>query len=118
MRKFCIQDFKKFNSGDVTFAVGQINSMNGEELRAMEQKMKNYMTDSFSEQGVSMMFFMLTDIMEESTQLLCVGNGAKELAAKAFGKKEPAEGLWLDGVVSRKKQLIPALMMALQQENN
>lgn len=112
------QDFKKFNSGDVTFAVGQINSMNGEELRAMEQKMKNYMTDSFSEQGVSMMFFMLTDIMEESTQLLCVGNGAKELAAKAFGKKEPAEGLWLDGVVSRKKQLIPALMMALQQENN
>lgn len=112
------QDFKKFNSGDIAFAVGQINSMNGRELREMEQKMKEYMADSFSEQGVSMIFFMLTDIMEESTQLLCVGNGAKELAAKAFGKKEPAEGLWLDGVVSRKKQLIPALMMALQQENN
>lgn len=112
------QDFKKFNSGDITFAVGQINSMNGEELRAIEGKMLAYMNDSFSKQGVSMLFFMLTDIMEESTKLLCVGNGAEELAGKAFGTKNPADGLWLDGVVSRKKQLIPALMLTIQQEND
>lgn len=112
------QDFKKFTSGEITFAVGQINSMNGEELQAIQEKMQEYMKETFAELGVSMLFFMLTDIMEESTQLLCAGSGADELARKAFGIKNPAEGLKLDGVVSRKKQLIPALMMALQQENN
>ena len=112
------QDFKKFNSGDVAFAVGQINSMNSDELHAIQDKMQEYMDETFAEHGVSMIFFMLTDIMEESTELLCAGNGAKELAEKAFDIKEPAEGLWLEGVVSRKKQVIPALMMALQQENN
>lgn len=112
------QDFKKFNSGEVTFAVGQINSINGEELRAIRGKMEDYMEKNFAEQGASMLFFMLTDIMEESTELLCAGNGARELAKKAFPIKESAEGLWLKGVVSRKKQLIPALIMALQQENN
>lgn len=112
------QDFKKFTAGEVTFAVGQINSMNGEELQAIQGKMQEYMKETFADLGVSMLFFMLTDIMEESTQLLCAGSGSKELAGKAFGIKNPAEGLSLDGVVSRKKQLIPALMMALQQENN
>ncbi|KSV59242.1 putative manganese-dependent inorganic diphosphatase [Acetivibrio ethanolgignens] len=112
------QDFKKFTSGEIIFAVGQINSMNGEELQAIQEKMQEYMKETFAELGVSMLFFMLTDIMEESTQLLCAGGGADELARKAFGIKNPAEGLKLDGVVSRKKQLIPTLMMALQQENN
>lgn len=112
------QDFKKFTSGEVTFGVGQINSMNGEELRMIQEKMQEYMKENFAEIGVSMLFFMLTDIMEESTRLLCEGSGAAELAGRAFGIKKPAEDLWLDGVVSRKKQLIPALMTVLQQENN
>lgn len=112
------QDFKKFTCGDTEFAVGQINSISGRELKAIEEKMQQYMEDTFAEQRVSMLFFMLTDIMEESTKLLCVGDGARELAEKAFEIKNSAEGLWLNGVVSRKKQLIPALMMALQQENN
>ena len=112
------QDFKKFNAGEITLAVGQISSINGDELQIVKEKMQKYMQDSFAEQGVSMVFFMLTDIMEESTDLLCVGNGAKEAAVKAFEIKEPAEDLWLKGVVSRKKQLIPALMTVLQQEDD
>ena len=67
-----------------------------------------------------MMFFMLTNILTESTQLICVGQGAEQLIAGAFHKNdgnhvEEIDGIVsLPGVVSRKKQLAPAIMMALQ----
>jgi manganese-dependent inorganic pyrophosphatase len=58
---------------------------------------------------------MLTNILEESTDLLCYGDGARETAETAM--KVPAQDgvLHLKGVVSRKKQLIPALMAVLQE---
>ncbi len=70
--------------------------------------------------GLDMVFFMLTNILTESTVLLCQGQGAMQLAAKAFHldigeateQEEPT--LYLPGVVSRKKQLIPELMLAEQ----
>ena len=73
-----------------------------------------------------MMFFMLTNILTESTDLICVGQGAEQLVSAAFhmadedgsGKDEMEEidGIVsLPGVVSRKKQLAPQIMMALQQ---
>ena len=61
-----------------------------------------------------MLFFMLTDIMEQSTELLFYGEGSEEMAVNAF-KIEPKDGtIYLKGVVSRKKQLIPPLMEAAQ----
>jgi manganese-dependent inorganic pyrophosphatase len=74
------QDFKKFNAGDVTFAVGQITSMNADELKELKGRLQEYMKEAFAEQGVSMLFFMMTDILEESTELLCEGDGAAALA--------------------------------------
>lgn len=110
------QDFKKFTAGDVTFAVGQISSMNKEELEGIKEKLLSYMDKSFESQGVSMIFFMLTDIMEESTDLLYYGEKAEETVMQAFHVENPEEGVILAGVVSRKKQLIPALMLTLQQD--
>ena len=69
-----------------------------------------------------MMFFMLTNILTESTDLICIGQGAEQLVAGAFhihdedGEMEILDGIVnLPGVVSRKKQLAPVIMMALQQ---
>jgi len=110
------QDYKKFNAGDLRFAVGQINSMSGRELMEIRDKLITYMQKAFREHGVSMLFFMLTDIMEESTILLYEGNGAEETVREAF-HVEPEDGqVKLPGVVSRKKQLIPQLMLSLQNE--
>lgn len=110
------QDYKKFNAGEMRFAVGQINSMSGSELDAIKDKLLSYMKKAFQEHGVSMLFFMLTDIMEESTELLYQGNGAEELVREAF-RVEPEGGhVKLAGVVSRKKQLIPPIMSSLQND--
>lgn len=111
------QDFKKFTAGDLIFGVGQINSMNKEELDSIKEKLVPYMEKAFRDHGVGMLFFMLTNIMESSTELLYQGTGAKELLLNAFKLDQDTEIIYLKGVVSRKKQLIPALMVTLQQDN-
>lgn len=110
------QDYKKFEFGDVTFGVGQINSMSGSELDELERRLRPYLEKSCREHGLSMMFFMLTNIIEESTRLMCYGESADMLVDDAFGRAPKAGTIWLKGVVSRKKQLIPAFIDAISKE--
>lgn len=115
------QDFKRFTSGKVAIGVGQITSLNEEELESIRPRIINYMENARQSNGLDLVFFMLTNILTESTDLICEGNGALQLAEKAF-RREPDEDrehtnpmVRLPGVVSRKKQLIPALMLAEQE---
>lgn len=110
------QDYKKFEFGDVSFGVGQINSMSGGELDEIEKRLRPYLEKSCKEHGLSMMFFMLTNIIEESTRLMCYGESADTLVQEAFGRSPQAGTVWLKGVVSRKKQLIPAFIEAINKE--
>ncbi|GLB31792.1 manganese-dependent inorganic pyrophosphatase [Lacrimispora amygdalina] len=114
------QDFKKFTFGKVNFGVGQISSLNTKELDELKERMLPYMKKAREEHGVDMMFFMLTNILTESTELLCEGQGAKQLITTAFRAEDAQENgedhlVSLPGVVSRKKQLIPAIMLAVQE---
>ena len=109
------QDFKKFIMEDVTFGVGQINSMDAEELKAIRQNLAPHLKSECGKHGIQMVFFMLTNIIEESTELLYYGEHAKELIEGAFPVRAGEKSCILPGVVSRKKQLIPAFMNALQQ---
>lgn len=109
------QDFKKFVIGEVVFGVGQITSMSQNELESIKDKLVPYMEKVMSDHDVSMMFFMLTDIMQAQTELLYHGNGALELAVKAFHLPSDTEHIVLKSTVSRKKQIIPAMMIALQE---
>ena len=109
------QDYKKFIAeGDICFGVGQISSMDADELREIKERLIPFMVSECGRHGVSRVYFMLTDIMEQSTELLFYGEGSEEMAVNAF-KIEPKDGtIYLKGVVSRKKQLIPPLMEAAQ----
>lgn len=109
------QDFKTFAMNDITFGVGQVNSMNQEELVELKQRLYPYMEEQLKQSGLQMLFFMLTDIVQESTELLYVGGDAQELIRDAMGVEPDGNSFILKGVVSRKKQLIPAIMTVLQQ---
>lgn len=110
------QDFKKFSNNNITFGIGQILTMSNDELKETKDKLKPYLIKALNEHGVDMIFFMLTNMIEESTELICEGNGACELVENAFMIKGVEDSFHLEGVVSRKKQLIPKLMFAMQQE--
>lgn len=113
--EICFQDFKDFTVSDVTFGVGQVNSLNAEELQEIKECVRPYLEQVANEQRLDMVFFMLTNIVEEVTELLCYGKGAKEQVLEAFDLPADTEDILLPGVVSRKKQLIPAFVIALQQ---
>ena len=59
--------------------------------------------------------FVLTDIVKESTELIYMGSNASDLITAAFNCEPEDTSFFLPGVVSRKKQLIPAIMAAMQQ---
>ena len=112
------QDFKRFTAGKTMIGVGQITSLNAGELRTLKERMAAFMRGAAERNGLDMVFFMLTNILTETTELVCQGQGALQLAAKAFHldvEDDQNPVLTLPGVVSRKKQLIPELMLAEQE---
>lgn len=113
--EICFQDFKQFTVNDITFGVGQINSMSKEELEEIKEVLLPHLPKVLKQNNLQMVYFMLTDILDESTELLCAGTNAREYILDAFELPEDMERLMLKGVVSRKKQLIPTLMGTLQQ---
>lgn len=109
------QDFKVFPIEDVTIGVGQINSLNAEELTNIGAMMKPKLEGFLKAQNVDMMFFLLTDIVKESSVLLYTGAQAAAVVEAAFGRPGSDGEIMLTGMVSRKKQLIPALVSGLHQ---
>ena len=61
-----------------------------------------------------MVFMMLTDILNETSEVICMGEQADEALEQAFHRQKHNDGYRLRGVVSRKKQLIPELVQAIQ----
>ena len=116
------QDFKRFTVGNSVFGIGQITSLNAVELKDLRTRMSAYTEKEREQHEIDMMFFMLTNILTESTDLICTGQGAEQLITTAFHvRDEDVENVSaqtgivkLPGVVSRKKHLAPQIMMALQ----
>lgn len=107
------QDFKVFHTDDCEFGVAQISAMSREELDRLGEQLRPFMTQVLGEKKLDMVYVMLTDILEESSKIIFAGNDAGKMLARAFKKQEDAQGILLDGIVSRKKQMIPTLMNTL-----
>ena len=113
--EICFLDFKQFTVNDTVFGVGQVNSMSAKELTEIKTQIESELDKIRQNHRLDMIFFMLTNIMTESSELLCVGPEAREKAISAFDLNGKSDTLYLKGVVSRKKQLVPAIVETLQQ---
>ena len=109
-------DFKYFQVQDRKIAISQITSVSEDELSGIRDKMLEYMESCLKTSGLSMQFAMLTNIIEEKTELLYVGKGAQELVRMAFKKECGEHSVVLPGVVSRKKQMVTPLLSAMEEE--
>lgn len=111
------QDFKTFVAEEDTFGVAQISAVSEKQLSAIKGDLQTYMPIVLGEKGLKMCFVMLTNILTESTELLYEGKKARETVRKAFSEAEfTGDSFLLPGVVSRKKQLIPSLIDAMQED--
>jgi manganese-dependent inorganic pyrophosphatase len=109
------QDFKKFTVDDMTIGIGQINSMSAEELTEIKEKILPELSQVTSDDGLDMLFFMLTNIIEESSEVVFAGAKAQHTLNSAFGVNVSGDSAKLPGVVSRKKQLLPSIVETIQQ---
>ena len=109
------QDYKVFSTDSFTFGIGQISAFTNDILDDIKPRILSYMKQVFPEKEVDMLFFMLTNIFTETTELLFYGKDADKLMTQAFPKAEISEtSVILPQVVSRKKQVIPKIMNAAQ----
>lgn len=109
------QDYKEFSNGGIDFGVGQVTSMNANDLQILKGRMNEFMDKLVARSSKDMMVIMLTNIIDESSILVFKGAKAKELLGLAYGSDFDGDSLFVSGMVSRKKQLIPDLIQAIQQ---
>ena len=111
-----LQDFKVFMCGDIRFGVAQGSYMTRKNLLAAEALLKPYLEEARNKQNVEDLYMLLTDVPKEESVVICTGRYAAEVLSDGFEIQPAEDGSWiLPGVVSRKKQFIPALMSAYQE---
>ena len=111
-----LQDFKVFMCGDIRFGVAQGSYMTRKNLLAAEALLAPYLEEARNKQNVEDLYMLLTDVPKEESVVISTGRYASEVLAEGFDTKPAEDGSWtLPGVVSRKKQFIPALMTAYQE---
>ena len=104
-------DSKPFSFGKYKAIVAQISVMDTADILAKKAELVAAMQELCQNEGYDMSLLMVTDIMEESTELVFVGE-PKQLIADAFGKDASGDSIYLPGVMSRKKQIVPQLTEA------
>ena len=107
-------DFKAFSRGNVKFGVGQSIYMTDNSRAAAEALVRPFLPEASRREGLPLIFYMFTDMKTQSTDLMVFGFDAEEIVRDAFHVEVKDGMAVLPGVVSRKKQLIPPLLAALQ----
>lgn len=105
-------DIKTFTIGEANVRVGQVFTMNPEELVPIMDDLKELMTAKIKERGEDTFVLVLTDIFNQRSELLVVGEYYDDIQEE-FGELTPNGTINAEGVLSRKKQVIPKLTAAI-----
>jgi manganese-dependent inorganic pyrophosphatase len=108
-------DFKVFSRGQARFGVGQSSFMTEKSRKDAEALVAPYLPEAAADEELPMVFYMFTDVKSQTTEFVSWGEGASDVVDKAFGVTSTDGMAVLPGVVSRKKQVIPNLMAAMQE---
>ena len=110
-------DLKEFQVGDYRIIISQISVMDTKEVMDLEDQIIENMKSVCQNEGYNMSLVMVTDIIEEATYLLFAGS-PRTLIGEAFQKDASGTHVYLPGVMSRKKQIVPPLSEAVKKIKN
>lgn len=105
------QDFKVFNIGSLKVGVGQVTTMDTEGFASMKKDMIKYMEHRTNDENFNLLILMVTDLLKDGSELLVAGD-EKYLVSKAFNVQLEENCVYIPGLMSRKKQVIPPLTNA------
>ncbi len=107
-RELVKRDFKAFDMFGKKVGIGQLEVVDGSVFEPIKDELIADMKALKDEDGFDEVLLLLTDIMKEGSEVLAVGD-YDNIVEKAFDKKIQNSTFWLDGCLSRKKQIIPFL---------
>ena len=105
--KIIYSDFKIFEEDKVKFGVGQIETVDLEEVKEKKAELLKKMKEVIEKERLSFLILMLTDIINEGSELLI--SGESTYLKKAFNKEIKNDSIYIKNMMSRKKDLIPLL---------
>lgn len=108
------QDYKRFTIGNRQIGVAQVNTMDIEGFGEYRDAMLEYMQKQTDAQHLDAALLLLTDVINAGSQLYVAGPKA-EIAARAFNVELHQQTAYLPGIISRKKQVVPAITNAVEQ---
>lgn len=110
------QDYKKFTVGNTEVAIGQISSMDSNEIENIKALVGPEMDKQREADKVDLLFFMMTNIIKESSDVFFSGSNAEIILETGFNvTSKDHKCARLPGVVSRKKQMLPTIINTIQQ---
>lgn len=112
VRDLVLRDFKDFNMNGKLIGIGQLEVIDLAIFDEMKPALAADIAKLKSEGNRHSVLLLLTDIMKEGSEML-VASDSIELTEKAYGKATVDGKVWLDGVLSRKKQVVPPLQDSL-----
>lgn len=104
-------DMKEFDMNGKTVAIAQVNTVDTDGTLAMQNVLEEAMSKRIASENYDLFVLVITDIIKAGSFVLVVGN-EKDLIEKGFGVKLDNNTAWLEGVVSRKKQVVPNIVEA------
>jgi manganese-dependent inorganic pyrophosphatase len=107
-------DFKEFKIGKLKIGVGQMNTLDIEGFKNIKKEMLEYMKGILNNGGYDLILLALTDIISEGS--LFVATGMIDVIEKSFNVEFIDNEIYVPGILSRKKQIIPILSRYLDDE--
>lgn len=110
------EDLKEYVSGEITFAISQVETVDLAAFAQRRDALISTMDELCVSNGYALMCLMVTNIFEDGTEMLIAGQ-KRNLLAKAFQQENIDDKIFLQGVLSRKKQVVPVIYETLRKES-
>ena len=101
-------DAKSLDKDGTKFVIAQVNTVSIEDVLKRQNELEEAMNNAISEKGLSLFVLAITDILNSNSEIIALGTKT-DAVEKAFDKKLENNRAFLEGVVSRKKQLLPVI---------
>lgn len=99
-------DAKSLDKDGTKFVIAQVNTASIDDVLEREAEIKNAINKKIQQEGLKLFVFVITDILNSNSEIIALGERAS-IIPKAFGKELENDKALLEGVVSRKKQILP-----------
>lgn len=113
-RELLRKDFKELNTSRSRIGIGQVYTVDLSGIEEIRQELMEFMETFSRDSGFDLLLLMVTDIQRQGSEMLFTGE-KKDIVARAFGLETQENSVYLPGVVSRKKQVIPNIVNSLNQ---